>query len=75
MTPSDPSQPLYTIAANILVKDLDAYIKANVPTTFGFQDRALATVPSIAGKCGKDIVDAIEAHLQNTLVPYTPPAV
>lgn len=51
----------YTTAANAILAVLNDYVKADVPTIFGEQDKALAAMPAIAGQCAKAAVDAVDA--------------
>jgi GH24 family phage-related lysozyme (muramidase) len=55
------SAPQVTVMANAILKDLDAYVTANVPAMFGFQAQALALTPSIAGLSAADAYAALLA--------------
>lgn len=59
------TQPEYTAVANAVLKTLDDFIRANVPDVMGYQQKALAAMPAVAGSCAKtsiDTLDAFRAH-------------
>ena len=66
------SQPEYTAAANALLHILDAYVTQNVPTTFGYQQRAIAAMPAIAGHLAQVAVDTVDAYRRANAPPPLP---
>ena len=56
------SQPEYTAAANAILHILDAYVMESVPTTFGYQQRAIAAMPGVAGHLAKVAIDTVDAY-------------
>ena len=56
----------YTVAANIILRDLNSWVVANVPDMFNARQKALAAMPALAGGLAKDVVDAIDAMKAST---------
>ena len=53
----------YTIAANAILAVLDDYVNKYVPDMMGYRQRALASMPAVAGAAAKAAVDSItEVH-------------
>jgi hypothetical protein len=62
------TQPEYSAAANPILVVLDDWIKQYVPTTFGYQAKALAAMPALAGQCAKAGVDGVDTYRENQKV-------
>ena len=59
----------YTAAANPILAVLDTWVKQYVPDMLGYQEKALAAMPALAGQCAKAGVDGAEAYRQSQLRP------
>ena len=52
----------YTAVANALLAELDKFVRAKIPSMFGYQAEALAAMPAVASDCAKVAADTLDAY-------------